>query len=117
MVDAYIDFHGKQKRNAAVALLDIIQNERQDRNDEVSRKHQRMIEFRRENEGLVFGAQRDNVVTRQVETLLTQLSEAQLATIQAEFLCQRPRRWPTILWPWAIPGGLARRWNSRGCHK
>ncbi len=89
VVDAYIGFHGQQKRSAAAALLDIIQKERKDRSAEVLAKQQQIVQFRRENKGIILGSNRDdNIVTRRVEALLTQLSEAQLATIQAKFLCR-----------------------------
>lgn len=90
VVDAYIDFHSEQKRQETVALLKILQEERKQRNAELAQKHEQMLEFRRQHESLALGTDLDdNIVARQMEALLTQLTEAKVATEQSKSFYER----------------------------
>ncbi len=85
VVDGYVTFHSEQKRDAASALLKILEEVRAQCETEVHEKYQRMLEFTRQNEDLAFGSDQDNnVVVRHMERLLAQLSEARVATSQAK---------------------------------
>lgn len=84
VVNAYVAFHGEQKRGTAAALLRILEEAHIQRGAEVTEKQQRMLEFKRENESLAFGSDQDNVVLRHMERLLMQWSEAAVATRQAK---------------------------------
>lgn len=83
VVDAYVAFHTEQKRDTATALLRILEEARIDYDADVALKYQRLLEFRRQHESLAFGSdQANHVILRQMEQLLTQLSQAKVATRQ-----------------------------------
>lgn len=86
VVNAYVVFQSEQKRGTAAALLRILEEARIQRGAEVTGKHQRMLEFKRENASLAFGSDQDNIVLRHMERLLVQQSEATVATRQAKSL-------------------------------
>jgi len=71
-----------------------------------------MVEFRRQNESLVFGSGTDdNIVTRRMETLLAQLSEARVTTMQAEVLSQKAE---TMAHDPVALGQFLEIWRGRG---
>jgi len=82
-VDAYLVFQEEEKRRKVVALLKVIHDEKTEADAEASEKLERMRAFRRQNESLAFGSdQASNIIMRQMESLLTELSEAKVATRQ-----------------------------------
>lgn len=81
VVDAYIAFHAEKKRDAAAALLKILEEARGHRDADIAQKYQQLLEFKKQNENLAFGSdQADSIIMRQMEKLLTQLSEAKVMT-------------------------------------
>lgn len=86
VVDAYVAFHTEQKRDTATALLEILEGARVGYDADVTQKYQRLLDFKRQNESLAFGSdQANNVILRQMEQLLTQLSEARMATQRVKY--------------------------------
>lgn len=92
VVDAYVAFHAEQKRDTAAALLKILEEARIHYDADVALKYQRLLEFRRQHESLAFGSDQTNhVVLRQMEQLLTQLSQAKVATRQVGHVYETAR--------------------------
>lgn len=83
VVDAYVAFHAAQKRDAAAALLKILEEARVHYDADVAEKYQRLLEFKRQKESLALGSdQANHVLLRQMEQLLMQRGEAKTATRQ-----------------------------------
>ncbi len=85
VVDAYVTFHEQRKRSTSAEVLRVLKDEKAKRNDDCIAKLNKMMEFKRKNEGLAFGNnQSDNIIIRKLERLTAALTEAQLATMAAE---------------------------------
>lgn len=85
VVEAYVAFLVEQKRDAATALVSILEEARGNYDADVTQKYQRLLEFKRQNESLALGSdQADNVALRRMEQLLAQLSEAKVTTQQVK---------------------------------
>jgi len=85
VVDAYIAFHAEMKRGATAGLLGLLEEALVGREADINEKYERLMAFRKQNENLAFGSeQNSNLIMRQMEKLLTQLSEAKLVTREAK---------------------------------
>jgi len=85
VVDAYVAFQEEEKRRKVAALLEIIREEKAEADAKASEMLAKIREFRQQNESLAFGSdQANNFIMRQMESLLTELSEAKAATRQAK---------------------------------
>lgn len=90
VVDAYIAFHAEQKRDAATALLKLLQEDLVRRDADIAEKYRRLMEFKRQNENLAFGSdETSNIIVRQMERLQTQLSDAKVMTRVAKHFYER----------------------------
>lgn len=83
-VNAYLDYHTTLKRSTAAEVLRILQFENAERLEELREKHQAMLNFKKGNESLAFENNQGNIVIGRLEKLSTELTEAQLATIESE---------------------------------
>lgn len=82
VVDAYITSHNRRRSSLSAEVVKILREERAKRDAELIEKRQKVLEFELQNEGLVFGTDRDNnIVLRTLERLRMALTEAQLTTL------------------------------------
>jgi capsular exopolysaccharide synthesis family protein len=84
VVDAYLDYHATRKRSTSAEVLRILQSENTDRLKELSRKRQAMVDFKQKNTALAFESKQGNIVMERLNRLSSELTEAQLATIESE---------------------------------
>ncbi len=85
VVDAYITSHNKRKSSLSAEVVKILQEERTKRDRELQTKRQSILDFELQNEGLVYGTDRDNnIVVRTLERLRLALTEAELATLDSK---------------------------------
>jgi succinoglycan biosynthesis transport protein ExoP len=85
VVDAYITGHNKRKSSLSGEVVKILREERGKREAELQEKRQKTLEFELQNEGLVYGTDRDNnLVLRTLERLQLALTEAQLTTLDSK---------------------------------
>lgn len=91
IVQAYITYQATHKRSTSAEVLRILQRESADRLEELSAKRQAMADFKRENEALAFDSDGGNIVMERLNTLSTELTAAQLATIESESAYEHAR--------------------------
>ncbi|MBN1182661.1 MAG: polysaccharide biosynthesis tyrosine autokinase [Bacteroidales bacterium] len=82
IVDSYITFHSKRKKSTSAEVLKILQNEKATQNKELSETLQALMDYRNENEGLIFEGRQGNLVIEKLETLSNALTEAQLTALE-----------------------------------
>jgi len=83
-VNAYLDFHATLKRSTSTEVLRILQFENVERLEELRKKRQAMLNFKKGNKALVFESGQGNIVIGRLEKLSLELTNAQLATIESE---------------------------------
>lgn len=84
VVDSYIAYHATQKRSTTGEILRVLQNEKQERDNELARKLKVMMEFKSENNALAFERQNGNLILDSLDQLSTEMRQAQLQTIEAK---------------------------------
>lgn len=84
MVDSYITYHATRKRSTSAEVLKILRAEKDKRSTELSEKLTAMMDYRKQNEALVFEGAQGNIVIGRLERLSEVLTEAQLATIESK---------------------------------
>jgi succinoglycan biosynthesis transport protein ExoP len=93
VVDAYITAHNKRKSSLSAEVVKILQEERTKRDKELQKKRQNILDFELQNEGLVYGTDRDsNLVVRTLERLRQALTEAELATLDSKSFLETCRK-------------------------
>ena len=83
-VNAYMDYHSTLKRSTSAEVLKILQFENAERLKELREKRQAMLDFKTEHEALAFESGQGNIVLARLQKLSTDLTEAQLATIESQ---------------------------------
>jgi len=91
VVDAYVTYHAKQKRNTAAEVLKILQKEKTKRDAELAEKLRAMLEFRQADPGLGFESNKGNIILDRLARLSDALNTAQLETIDAQAACEAAR--------------------------
>lgn len=86
VVDAYITYQSKQHQSAAAEMLKILTKEKTQRDKEFDEIQAQMIAFKRANGTLTFEDARGNIVTQRLGELSEQLTQAQLAALDAKLL-------------------------------
>jgi len=84
VVDCYITYHATHKRSTAAEVLRILQSEEAKRREELSEKLKALMDFKRRHVALAFESENGNTMRRQLESLSTAMTNAQLATIRAK---------------------------------
>ncbi|UCD52498.1 MAG: polysaccharide biosynthesis tyrosine autokinase [Phycisphaerales bacterium] len=84
VVQAYITYHATHKRSTSAEVLRILQRESADRLEELSAKRQAMADFKQQNKELAFASDGGNIIMERLNRLSSELTEAQLATIESE---------------------------------
>jgi len=85
VVDSYITAHGQRKRSTLSEVVRILKEEKAKRNEELLTKLQKMMDYKKQNEGLALGTdQGNNVIVRRLERLSVALTEAQLTTAESK---------------------------------
>ena len=84
VVDAYVTYHGTQKRDTAGEVLKILQKEKSKRDGELTAKLKAMLDFRQENVGLAYESKGGNIIVERLGRLSNALTAAQLETTDAE---------------------------------
>ena len=88
VVDAYITYYSKQKRNTAAEVLKILQTEKVKRDQQLEAKMNGLLEFKKANGALSFKNDEGNIVTQRFARLSAALTQAQLDRIEAESACK-----------------------------
>ncbi|MFC1738352.1 polysaccharide biosynthesis tyrosine autokinase [Planctomycetota bacterium] len=83
VVNSYIEYHATRKRSTVSEVLRIVQNEKVNRDRELTEKFEQMLQFTKENGVVSFDNKNGNVVFQRLAKLSEFLTEAQLATINA----------------------------------
>jgi succinoglycan biosynthesis transport protein ExoP len=84
IVDSYKRYHATRKRNSSGEVLKILQKEKRDRDQELAKKLKAMMALKSENIGLAFEDRDTNIVLDRLETLSTELTQAELQTVEAK---------------------------------
>ena len=84
VVDAYSTYMEKQRQNTAAVVLSLLQEQKDARDAEFKAKLQETLEFKRKNEMLSFLDDRGNIITEKLGVLSSALTQAQIATIDAQ---------------------------------
>lgn len=85
VVESYKAYHAASKRSTAGEILNILQNEKQHQDAELTRKLKAMMDFKSENIGLAFENRNGNVILDKLESLSTETTTAQIQTVEAKF--------------------------------
>ena len=83
VVDAYVTFHSKTKRNTAAEVLRILRTEKAKRDAEFSEKLKALMEFKEANPALLFEVKGGNIIVEGLSRLSDALNAAHLETINA----------------------------------
>jgi capsular exopolysaccharide synthesis family protein len=83
VVAAYIEFQSAHKRSTAGDVLKVLQSEKVEREEELRRKTDALLAFKRANGMLSFSDQKGNVITQRLGRLSDEVTNAQLLTITA----------------------------------
>ena len=95
LVDSYKEYQSKQRNSSASDMLDFLTQERQRKQSELAKKQEELQSFRAAN-GVLSGADdKTNVIRQQLERLSTELTTAQVETINARSAAEDVKR--TIL--------------------
>ncbi len=86
VVDEYITYHANRKRSTAAEVLRILQAEKANRGEELSRKLTALMDFRRKNLAVGFDTGQGNFVLQQMERLTNMLTDADAATVESQLL-------------------------------
>jgi capsular exopolysaccharide synthesis family protein len=84
VVDSYSTFTSGQKKTSARDMLVILQKEKDERDGELARQLEAMLEFKRSNGALSFSNDKGNIILQQLATLSTALTDAQLDEMKAQ---------------------------------
>jgi capsular exopolysaccharide synthesis family protein len=84
VVDAYVKYQSTRQRSTVSEVLSILQKEKVRRDEELSGRLSKMLEFTRENGIVSFDTKGGNIVLERLSTLSGALTEAQLATLNAK---------------------------------
>ena len=84
VVDEYITYHANRKRSTSAEVLRILQAEKTNRGEELSRKLAALMEFRRNNLAVSFDTGQGNFVLQQMERLSSMLTDAHATAIDSE---------------------------------
>jgi len=84
VVDEYVTYHAQRKRSTAAEVLRILQAEKTQRGEELSRQLAALMEFRRTNLAVSFDTGQGNFVLQQMERLSNMLTEARATAVESE---------------------------------
>lgn len=84
VVDSYVKFQSTRQRSTVSEVLGILQKEKVKRDEELSGKLSKMLEFTQENGIVSFDNKGGNIVLERLSTLSSALTEAQLAALNAK---------------------------------
>ncbi len=81
IVNAYVSYHADRKRSTSQEVLEILKNEKRQREAELNEKLQKILEFNQNNTVFAFQEDRQNVVLQRLSTLSDALTKIQLENI------------------------------------
>lgn len=84
LVEAYIAHHIDEERSTATRLMEILRNQRHNREAEWTAKQQEMLDFQRANAELSFQGEKANVILERLARLSEALTAAQERRIESE---------------------------------
>ncbi len=85
VVEAYRAYHAASRHSTAGEILNILQNEKRQQDIELARKLKAMMDFKSQNIALAFENRNGNVILDKLESLSTEMTRAQLQTLEARF--------------------------------
>ena len=83
-VDSYVRYHSTRKRSTVTEVLRILQKEKVNRDQELTDKLAKIVDFTRENGIVSFDNKEGNIVLDRLSKLSGALTEAQLASLNAK---------------------------------
>jgi len=83
VVESYIAYHSRQKKDTAAEVLNILQREKAKRDAELRQRFEAAMNFKRANETISFGADNNNIVIQRLMKLSDALTSAELAMMDA----------------------------------
>ncbi|HEX8323499.1 MAG TPA: polysaccharide biosynthesis tyrosine autokinase [Tepidisphaeraceae bacterium] len=81
VVEAYIDYQGRQHKSTAVEVLKIFQKEVDQHETNLHKTQMAMLNMKKENPDLTFQTERGSIVTNQLSELSDRLTQAQLRSL------------------------------------
>lgn len=84
VVEAFVTFHSKTRRNTAAEVLRILQGEKEKRSKELSEELRAMMAYKQNHEGLAFETTSGNMILSKLQQLSGELTRAQLTTLDAK---------------------------------
>jgi len=84
VVDSYVKYQSTRQRSTVSEVLSILQKEKVKRDDELSAKLSKMLEFTQENGIVSFDMKGGNIILERLSTLSSALTESQLAALNAK---------------------------------
>lgn len=84
VVSAYIDYQAGQMRNSTTGVLNILRKEMHDLNRDLEEKTKQLAQFRRENDTLSLGEDKNNIVMERLSKLSDALTAADVEVLNAK---------------------------------
>lgn len=84
VVDSYIQYHSSRKRDTVSEVLKILQKEKVKRDEELTGKLAKIVDFTRENGVVSFNNEGGNITFERLSKLSNSLTETQLAALNAK---------------------------------
>jgi polysaccharide biosynthesis transport protein len=84
LVDAYVTFHSKRKRNSSAEVLAILQQEKVRHDEVLGGKFKAMVGFKKEHEALALETGSSNIILDRLARLSQAVTDAQLKALEAK---------------------------------
>ena len=78
VVESYVAYHSRQRRNTTAEVLSILQREKLRRDAELQERLKAITDFKLQNEIISFGAEDSNIIIQRLFTLSDALTQAEL---------------------------------------
>src|SRR4030042_1115076 len=84
IVDSYRTYHATRKRSTNGEVLRILQDEKRNRDKELTQKLKAMMALKSENIALAFENRNSNIILDRLDTLSAELTQAELQTVEVK---------------------------------
>lgn len=84
VVDAYITKYAEERRTDTVEVLNILRNEKQNRDAELEQRRRELEQFRNQNAALAVQVGEENVITKRFAALAAELDRVELSLLDAK---------------------------------
>ena len=83
IVESYVAYHSRQRRDTAAEVLKILQREKIKRDGELGERFKALMDFKRANETISFGTDNSNIIIQRLMRLSDALTQAELELTDA----------------------------------